>query len=131
MLEERFGAEPGVTFVGRVSRPQLRWLYREAAAVVFCAHEDFGIVPIEAQAAGTPVVALAAGGSIDTVRNAETGVLVPSQTVDAFRDGILAVVDRDEPLDPEGCRAHAQDFSYLHFRERIRDWTATALAWSS
>jgi len=63
-------------FLGRLSDDEIRTLYRRAAVVLLPGEEDFGIVPLEAQACGRPVVALGRGGALETVRHGETGLLV-------------------------------------------------------
>ncbi|MGH9138153.1 MAG: glycosyltransferase, partial [Acidimicrobiales bacterium] len=99
---------------------RLRALYRGAAALMFPAEEDFGIVPVEAQAAGTPVVALARGGSIDTVRSGVTGVLVPSQDVDEMADGLRRCLAL--PRSPEVFADHVAKFSVASFRRSFAEW---------
>ena len=64
----RDAAGPNVEFVGEVPRERLRELLRGARAFLFAAEEDFGILPVEAQACGTPVIAYGRGGSLETVR---------------------------------------------------------------
>ena len=116
---------PGrVRFEINPSDAALRSLYRRARALVFPALEDFGIVPVEAQACGTPVVALAAGGSLDTVRPGETGVLVADQDAAAFAKGLREVLDAQ--FDPADCVAHAERFSHERFSREIREWFAGA-----
>ena len=78
-------------FLGWRSDAQIRDLYRGATAVLLPGIEDFGIVPVEAQACGTPVVALAAGGACETVVDGETGVLVLESSPAAFADGCARV----------------------------------------
>jgi glycosyltransferase involved in cell wall biosynthesis len=109
-----------VTFERRPSDERLRDLYRAAAALVFPAEEDFGIVPVEAQAAGTPVVALARGGSLDTVADGLSGALVHEQTAEAFAAGIERVLGM-EPRD-EALRRHVDRFSVEAFRRGFADW---------
>src|SRR5262249_42752072 len=70
------GATGEVQFLGRVTDEELRNLYRRAAVVLLPGEEDFGIVPLEAQACGRPVVALARGGALETIVPGETGLLV-------------------------------------------------------
>ena len=119
-------AEPGspVEFVIRPSDHELRQLYRRAAALVFPAEEDFGIVAVEAQACGTPVVALAAGGSLDTVRDGVTGTLVPDQTEGSLAEGIRQVLSR--PVDVAACRRHARTFSATAFADAFTAWVSEA-----
>jgi glycosyltransferase involved in cell wall biosynthesis len=77
-----------VGFLGRQLPEQIRDEYRRAAAVLMPGEEDFGIVPVEAQACGRPVVALARGGVLETVTEGETGVLVAEPTAQAFAAGL-------------------------------------------
>ncbi len=81
-------AGPTVAFVGYVDGRQYRELLAEATALLFPGEEDFGIVPVEAQAAGCPVVALEKGGALDTVVDGETGVLFAEATTADLADGI-------------------------------------------
>ncbi|HET9444435.1 MAG TPA: glycosyltransferase [Acidimicrobiales bacterium] len=115
-----------VTFVIGPSDEALRELYRTASALVFPAEEDFGIVAVEAQACGTPVVALAAGGSLDTVQPGRTGVLV--RTTDEAE--WAAAVDQAlrSGTEVDACRAHALSFSGSRFRAQLRDWVASSAA---
>jgi glycosyltransferase involved in cell wall biosynthesis len=115
---ERVGAD--ARFEIQPSDERLRELYRGATVLVFPALEDLGMIPVEAQACGTPVVGLDEGGTRDTVVQGETGLRVQEQTVDAFTEAIQAVAAN--PPDPAACRAHAETFSREHFKERIREW---------
>lgn len=112
-----------VTFVVSPSDEQLRALYRAAAAFVFPALEDFGIVAVEAQACGTPAVGLAAGGSLDTIVDGVTGSLVDAQDVDEFAAGLQRALDG---ADSRACVAHAASFSHRAFRARVRSWVDDA-----
>lgn len=105
---------------------ELRTLYRDAIALLYPAHEDFGIVPVEAQAAGTPVVALDVGGTRDSVIDGSTGIHVHQQSVDAFAAGVRRLVD--EGIDPVRCQQHARTYSYPSFDERVRDWIIDAIS---
>ena len=84
-------AGPSVEFVGRASNEDVRDLYRGAQAVLMPGEEDFGIVPIEAQACGRPAIALAAGGALETIEDGVTGVLVTDATAESFADAIRRV----------------------------------------
>jgi glycosyltransferase involved in cell wall biosynthesis len=111
-------AGPGTAFLGWLSNEQIRDEYRRAAAVILPGEEDFGIVPLEAQACGRPVVALGRGGALDTVSDGETGVLFAEPTVDALAAALAAVgtlrVDRAR------LRGHAEQFSRERYTERMR-----------
>lgn len=117
-LERRAGAN--VRFLGAVSRAVLREQFSTSRALIFPGLEDFGIVPVEAQATGCPVIAYGAGGVMDTVRDGETGVLFAEQSVEAVR---LAVT-RFETMqwDTGTLRANAGYFSRAHFETRIRNF---------
>ena len=105
---------------------------RRARALVFPGEEDFGIVPVEAMACGTPVIALGVGGALDTVRDGETGVLVrpegPTREhhVAAFAEA-LRVFD-DGRFDQATIRSHAESFAEPRFRERMHEIVTEALA---
>ncbi|HEY7960769.1 MAG TPA: glycosyltransferase [Solirubrobacteraceae bacterium] len=84
----RAAAGAGAEFLGRVPDAELPALLAGARALLFCAEEDFGIVPVEAQAAGVPVIAYGVGGVRDSVLDGETGVLFEGQTVAEVCAGI-------------------------------------------
>jgi glycosyltransferase involved in cell wall biosynthesis len=111
-------AGPHVEFAGRLSDEELRGEYRRARAVLLPGEEDFGIVPLEAQACGRPVVALARGGALETVVDGETGVLVADGTAAGFARGL----DRLARLrfDPVRIRAHAERFSRGRYMDDMR-----------
>jgi glycosyltransferase involved in cell wall biosynthesis len=116
-------AEGGaVTFVIAPDDAALRELYRHAAALVFPAIEDFGIVAVEAQACGTPVVAMNAGGARDTVSEGRTGVRVSAQDVALFASALRDLLRRG--VDAAACRAHAERFSHERFVAELRRWIA-------
>ena len=116
-------AGPGTTFVGGVDDAGLRDLYRRCAGLLMPGVEDFGIVPVEAQACGAPVLAIDAGGALDTVVPGVTGALVPSRDLDgedAVRVWAEALATFD-PADfaPARARLHAEGFSRQAFREAM------------
>ena len=116
---ERAAAERGgdVRFLGRLSDDDVRAAYQRAAAVLMPGEEDFGIVPLEAQACGRPVVALARGGARETILDGETGVLVEDAGSDAFAAGIRSALDRR--FDPAAIRRHAEGFGRARFGDAI------------
>ena len=116
--------EADVRFVIRPDDDHLRDLYRSADVLVFPAEEDFGIVAVEAQACGTPVVAYERGGSMDTVLPGVTGVLVAEQDEESLAEGVVAVLNGD--FDPKVCRAHAQRFSQARFTDAMLEWVLGA-----
>lgn len=118
-LEARYGQRSSqVRFLGRVEDDELASLYARARALVLPNVEEFGIAAVEAQAAGRPVVAVAAGGALETVLDGVTGVLVEPDSVDALA-GALADPDFTS-FDSEQIVAHAQRFSSAAFKQRLR-----------
>jgi glycosyltransferase involved in cell wall biosynthesis len=106
-------AGPDVAFLGSLTNEEIRELYRHAAALLLPGEEDFGMVPVEAQACGCPVLALARGGALETVVDGVTGVLVDESSVSAFADGIARV--RRLQVDVAALRANAERFSEAAF----------------
>jgi glycosyltransferase involved in cell wall biosynthesis len=123
-LADRLRAD--VRFVVGPDDRRLRELYRAADLLVFPAEEDFGIVPVEAQACGTPVVALARGGTVETVVPGVTGVLVDDQDDESFAEGIAMLSNRRS--DPAACRRNAERFSTETFEAHFADWVVAAAA---
>jgi glycosyltransferase involved in cell wall biosynthesis len=112
-------APPNVRFVGRVADAELPSLLAGARALVFPGEEDFGITPVEAMAAGTPVVAYGRGGALDTVVDGETGVLVPEQTVAS----VVAGVERAAAIewDRAAVAAAMAPFAAARFCDEMTD----------
>lgn len=113
-------AKVPVQIIESPSDEELRELYRNAAVLVFPTVEDFGMIPVEAQASGTPVVAIRAGGAVETIEDGVSGVLTDSLAVSDLAAGIAAAVG----LSAERCRASADRFSEAVFRSRFIDWAA-------
>jgi glycosyltransferase involved in cell wall biosynthesis len=103
------------------SDERLRELYRSSLVVVFPANEDFGIVPVEAQACGTPVVALDVGGARDTVVDGETGYRVSEARVNLVAEAVAGVAGGG--IDGAACRRNAERFSTARFVAELREWT--------
>ena len=104
-------------FLGRLSDDDIRDLYRRAAVVLLPGEEDFGIVPLEAQACGRPVVALGRGGALETVVAGETGLLVDDMSVDAFADAVSTAAARS--FDTGAIRHHAEQFGRCRFGDQM------------
>ena len=110
----RMGRKLVVAGGGNVSDERLRALYAGARALLFPGVEDFGIVPVEAQAAGTPVIAFGAGGALETVKDGETGLFFREQSADGLCGALEAFEART--WRPEACRANAARFAPEAFR---------------
>ena len=119
-------AQGRVEFLGRVSDDQVRNLYRRAAVTLLPGEEDFGIVPLEAQACGRPVVALGRGGALETVVPDETGILVGDTSAEAFADGIRRALDHR--FDASAIRRHAETFGRRRFGDQIEALVAAECA---
>lgn len=106
-----------VEFLGWVTGERLRELYRGCRALIFPGLEDFGIVPVEAQACGRPVVAYGQGGALETVLDGRTGVFFPEQTAES----LAAAVRRLEQLqlDPAEARRNGLRFSRQRFEDQV------------
>jgi glycosyltransferase involved in cell wall biosynthesis len=117
-------AGPQTELLGRVPDAELPGLLAGARALLFCAEEDFGIVPVEAQAAGVPVIAYGVGGARDSVLDGTTGVLFEEQTVDGLCEGI----HRFESLSfaEDALRENARRFSPERFQAELADLIACA-----
>ena len=118
-------AGPDVEFLGWQPDDRIRQLYREAEATLLPGVEDFGIVPVEAQACGCPVVALDAGGARETVRDGVTGVLVKDASAEAFAEGLSTA--RTTAFDRGAIRANALRFSRQAFMTRFKSEIVAAV----
>ncbi len=107
------GAPENVSFLGWQKDEDILDLYRNCRMLVFPGQEDFGLVPLEAQACGSPVVAYARGGALETVKNGETGVLFDHQTPDSLADAVERCAAQD--WNRERIRTHAERFGIEAF----------------
>ena len=108
-------------FLGWRDDDEVAGLYARTRALVFPGYDDFGIAPVEAQAAGRPVVAYGRGGATETVRDGETGILFGEQNVAALADALAGAWDAR--FDPAACRANALRFDAAVFRARMAELT--------
>lgn len=123
MARIRANCPPNVELLGEASNDDLRSLMQRARAYIFAAEEDFGITPVEAQAAGTPVVAFGSGGVRDSVvvtggPSERTGIFFDEQTPAAIIDAIRRFENEAPPL-PSTCRRNAERFSTEAFRSNF------------
>jgi glycosyltransferase involved in cell wall biosynthesis len=132
-------AGPTVEFLGWQSDAQVATLYGRCHAVLFPGLEDFGIVPLEAMAAGRPVIAFAGGGALETVVGLDpdeneatdeppTGVFFREQTAAALVGAIRQFEGSSHRFSPKALRARAEAFDRPRFKERIRGYLETRLA---
>jgi glycosyltransferase involved in cell wall biosynthesis len=130
------GSGKNVDFLGEVDEGQLRNVYARCRALLFAADEDFGIVPLEAQAYGRPVIAFGKGGSLETVigtytpileekagkDGAITGVFFQEQTAASLANAILSFESCEEIFLPECIQSHARKFDTAIFVDRMRNY---------
>lgn len=124
-LREQAAGLPNVVFHGRLSDGALKDLMARSRAVLFAAYEDFGIVPVEAMAAGLPVVAFGKGGASESVLP-EYGVQFGEQTAEALIGAIEEIEDRS--YDSDALKAHAAQFDVEVFRREYREFVESKLA---
>lgn len=113
-------AGKNVELLGRVSDQQLHNLLCHAQAFIFAAEEDFGIAPLEAQAAGTPVIAFGRGGALETVLSEQTGLFFPDQTVESLCNTLKNFQLND--FNSEIIRNHAQKFNKTRFIQEFKQF---------
>lgn len=121
-------AGDNVEFLGDVGDEELIRLYQGCRALIFPASmEDFGIVPVEAMAAGKPVIALSEGGVMETVVDGKTGLLVDDLKPDAFVVAIKKFISMEKSGEWESkyIQNHAQKFSKERFKKEIKDFVAS------
>lgn len=120
---------PGnVDFLGRQPASRLRGEMQRAAAFIFAAEEDFGIMPVEAQACGTPVLAYNRGGSRETVKDGVTGLFFDEQTPSAIAETVRTFEGIRTTFEASVIRNHAQHFSSEVFREKFSTFVGEACA---
>ena len=108
-----------IRFLGSVPNEALAGLYRDARALIFTPEEDFGIVPLEAQACGRPVIAYGRGGALETV-SPRTGLFFDEQTPDALVDAVRRFEQWEPAFQPADARAQAERFSRAAFLRKVQ-----------
>lgn len=116
-------AKSNVTVMGYQPFDVLKEKMQHAKAFVFAADEDFGMIPIEAQSCGTPVVAYGHGGSLETVNGGKTGLFFYEQTPEAVVEAVNKFeVMGSQPFSPKDCRQWAERFSEERFKQEIKEF---------
>ncbi len=120
-----------VTLLGYQPNPVLVDYLQRAKAFIFAAEEDFGILPLEAQACGTPVIAYGKGGALESVRGLEhekpTGLFFPEQTTDAICQAINKFADRAAAFSADDCAENAARFGVQRFRNEFKQFVEEKL----
>jgi glycosyltransferase involved in cell wall biosynthesis len=109
-----------ITFLGRVPDEALPDLFAKCRAYVLPGKEDFCIAPVQAQAAGRPVIAYGTGGALDTVIEGETGIFFNQPTAEALATAVRAF--DPATIDPAACRTNAERFTVNIFENEMRQF---------
>ena len=115
---EKMGRELVIAGGGSASAEELRALYAGAKALLFPGLEDFGIVPVEAQAAGCPVIAYGAGGALETIVEGRTGMFFKEQTVESLCAAVEEFESREFTAD--ACRENSRRFAKSVFIDKMK-----------
>ncbi len=107
-------AGKNIEFLGEVSNQELRELYQSTQALIFPQEEDFGLVPLEAQACGTPVIAYKKGGALETIKQGQTGIFFEKPTPESLLNAVENFVP--QRFSKILIRKHAEKFSFENFQ---------------
>ena len=108
-----------VSFTGKISDDEVKDYLQRCRALIFCAEEDFGIIPVEVQACGRPVVAFGRGGALETVIDGKTGVFFKEQTLPSLVEALQQFESMRFSVDE--IVSHAQNFSNSRFRRELQE----------
>jgi glycosyltransferase involved in cell wall biosynthesis len=122
-------AGPNVRFLGRLGDEEARSYLKRCRAFVFPGEEDFGIAPLEAQAAGRPVIAYARGGALETILEGKTGLFFREPTPQSLGEAVLGF--QDGQFDPAAIREHALRFDRAVFQQRFGNFITEKCAAAS
>ena len=119
-LRDSFGKakKDNIEFLGQLTDMELLFYYQNCQAVIFPQEEDFGIVAVEAQACGKPVIAYKKGGSTETVAEGKTGLFFTEQTTEALEAKIQSF--KAAEYKAEDCRRQAEKFSKEKFEKEFK-----------
>ena len=121
-------AGPNVQLLGFQSFEVLKDHMQRAQAFVFAADEDFGMIPVEAQACGTPVIAYRKGGVLETIVEESTGLFFTEQNVDAITKAVHEFYQIKSMFVPRAIRTHAEAFSEQVFRTKLKNFVESKAA---
>ena len=113
-------ANKNISFLGQLTDNELLGYYQKCKAVIFPQEEDFGLVPLEAQACGRPVIALRAGGGLETVIEGKSGVFFYPQTVTALKKAVLTF--NNCLFNSKDCWDNARKFSEEIFIKKFKSF---------
>lgn len=115
--------DSNITFTGRISDDEVKDYLQRCKAMIFSAEEDFGIIPVEAQACGRPVIAFGKGGSLETIVDGVTGVFFHKQEQDAVIEALnkFEELDSKNQFDQQKIVEHAKSFSTQRFCNQLKD----------
>ncbi|MCH5290425.1 MAG: glycosyltransferase [Treponema sp.] len=118
-----------IIFTGRISDEAVQDYLQRCRALIFCAEEDFGIIPVEAQACGRPVVAFGKGGAKETVLEGKTGVFFDAQTPESLTQALLRFeeLEASKAFDATAIAAHAGTFSTTRFDSAFKRIVSEAM----
>jgi glycosyltransferase involved in cell wall biosynthesis len=132
IVKKIVASAPNITFLAYQPDGVLRQKMARAKAFVFAALEDFGIMPVEAQACGTPVIAYGKGGALDSIQGLDsptpTGIFFKEQTEGSIIEAVMLFEKEQARITPEACRANAERFSEEKFREQIKGFVEETVA---
>jgi glycosyltransferase involved in cell wall biosynthesis len=125
-------ARPNIEFLGWVSDDSLASLYASCQALIFPGEEDFGIVPLEAQASGRPVIAYGKGGALESVSGLDnlglaSGIFFYESTAEGLIAAVRSFQHNRDRFDPAAIRQHACRFSRERFKAQIGDFIGDRL----
>lgn len=126
MLKKKAG--PNIRFLGRQPDEVMKDYFARCRALIFPGEEDFGIIPVEVQAAGRPVIAYACGGALETVLPGKTGLFFKEQTVESLLQAVAAFEETESEMAPENIRQHSLVFDHSRFLEQMKEFIDKKLA---
>jgi len=121
-------AGKNIELLGFQSNAILKEYMQRAQAFVYAAEEDFGIVTVEAQACGTPVIAFGRGGSLETVVDGKTGIFFYRQTTEDIRAAVQRFENSRDAFSPQELKKNSERFGRERFKQEFKQFIDTAMA---